>query len=604
MVSGIQYKDPLFHKTSDTPNKLRSCELLQASGSNNAVNSSFDPCRIRTMLRSTVTFLGWLLIVSSGYAQVQLDRPKDLYPVSTGEVRIPEYTTPPFDQRTADLDDSTREQNGALRLYGRFVPVDVNTTAHGSWNTLANGDKVWRIRIRSSEALATELFFRNVQLAEGARLDVFDERGDEHFGGYTQNDVGRDGSFSTPMVHGASCIVTYSGPDLRTDIEAFTITALSHAYRDVVQERSGSCEVDVNCSEGAGYETVRDAVVRIRVVVPAGTGRCTGTLMNNTDQDCKPYVLTAMHCGQGSTEDNFNNYQFFFNYQHADCSGSGGALDQVINGCVKRAGSNDIDANGRAQGSDFLLLEMNAQVPPEFNAFFAGWDATGATSNAGRCIHHPDGDVKKVSSFSTQTYSAVWGTTLPDTHWRVAWTGTANGHGVTEPGSSGASLVNASKRVIGTLTGGFSCCTLSACGPMTGPNQPDYFGKFSQHWTGNLNPANEKLKFWLAPNSTALTLDGAYDPCSSIGIAELFQVLDPHVFPNPATDHVTITWPVALTGIDRVVITDLTGRIVHNENTGNGSSLELNVGNWSPGIYVITLEKDGLRVSCRRLAVR
>ena len=556
------------------------------------------------MWRSIFAFLGLLLIVCVSRAQDQVGEVNDLYPAHADHIRIPEHSAPSFDQRTAELDDILREQNGALRLYGRFLPIEVSTTSHGAWGTLANGDKVWRIRIRSSEALATELFFRNVQLAEEARLDVFDVGGEQHFGGYTQNDIGQDGSFSTPMVYGGTCIVTYSAPSLRTNVEAFTISALSHAYRDIVQEKSGSCEVDVNCSEGVGYETVRDAVVRIRVVVPAGTGRCSGTLMNNTDLDCKPYVLTAMHCGDGSTEDNFNNYQFFFNYQRSDCSGSDGALDQVVTGCLKRAGSNDIDANGRAQGSDFMLLEMNGQVPAEFDAYFAGWDATGSTVNAGRCIHHPDGDVKKVSSFSTQTYTAVWGTTLPDTHWRVAWTGTANGHGVTEPGSSGASLVNTSKRVIGTLTGGFSCCTLSACGTMTGPNQPDYFGKFSQHWTGNLNPANEKLNFWLAPNSTALTLDGSYDPCGAIGIEELVHDVDPQVFPNPATDHITVSWPMELAGIDRVVVLDLTGRIVHSSSTGNRSSLELNVANWAPGTYVIALEERGLRVSGSRLAVR
>lgn len=577
--------------------------MVNGLGNNNAVNSSFDPYRVRTMSRSIVTLLGLLFIVNVGYSQKQVGEVTGLYPVEADHIRIPEFTARSFDQRKAELDDILREENGALRLYGRFLPVGVSTNSHGAWSTLANGDPVWRIRIRSTEALATELFFRNVQLAEDARLDVFDESGEQHFGGYMQDDIGRDGSFSTPMVYGGTCIVTYSGRSLRTDLEAFTISALSHAYRDVVQEKSGSCEVDVNCSEGSGYETIRDAVVRIRVVVPAGTGRCSGTLMNNTDQDCKPYVLTAMHCGDGSTEDNFNNYQFFFNYQRSECAGSDGSLGQVVNGCMKRAGSNDIDANGRAQGSDFMLLEMNAQVPAEFNAYFAGWDASGSTVNAGRCIHHPDGDVKKISSFSTQTYTAVWGTTLPDTHWRVAWTGTSNGHGVTEPGSSGASLVNTSKRVIGTLTGGSSCCTLSACGSMTGPNQPDYFGKFSQHWTGNLNPANEKLKFWLAPNSTALTLDGAYDPCSSIGIAELYQDLDPRIFPNPATDIATITWRTALNGVDRVVITDLTGRVVLNDGAGNGTSFKLNVENWVPGIYVVTLEKNGLRVSCRRLAV-
>ncbi|MFZ1332590.1 MAG: hypothetical protein WAR83_10380, partial [Flavobacteriales bacterium] len=146
------------------------------------------------MSRSIVTLLGLLFIVNVGYSQKQVGEVTGLYPVEADHIRIPEFTARSFDQRKAELDDILREENGALRLYGRFLPVGVSTNSHGAWSTLANGDPVWRIRIRSTEALATELFFRNVQLAEDARLDVFDESGEQHFGGYMQDDIGRDGS--------------------------------------------------------------------------------------------------------------------------------------------------------------------------------------------------------------------------------------------------------------------------------------------------------------------------------------------------------------------------------------------------------------------------
>lgn len=507
----------------------------------------------------------------------------------------------PFDPQAAATDDMGREAGGELRLYGRFVEVGADLRSHGKWTTLANGDRLWQLRIRSEGALATELFLADVMLPPGAELMVQDAGRTTHRGAFTAADVLPDGSLCPAILPGEECLVSYFEPAAVRGQGRFTITKLAHAYRDV-QVRSGTCQVDVACSEGSGWETIRDAVVRVRVTTPLGTGRCTGTLMNNTALDCRPYVLTAMHCGRNSTEDMFHQYQFFFNHQRAQCGTGEGALDQVLTGCAKRAGSNDLDATGLAQGSDFMLLEILQPVPVGFNAYFAGWDATNTIVSAGRCIHHPDGDVKKISTFTTQIYSTGWGTTLLDTHWRVVWAPTSNGHGVTEPGSSGAPLVNNSRRVIGSLTGGKSCCTLSGCGSSTGPYVPDFFGKMSTHWTGNSNAPAEKLKEWLAPGSTLTVLDGSYDPCNAIGISERLAPPRPSIVPDPASGPFTVR---AAEGqrMDRITVLDLAGRVIQDVRTGSASEVQLDASGWGAGLYVLVAWRDGLAWQGQRFSV-
>jgi PKD repeat protein len=89
----------------------------------------------------------------------------------------------------------------------------------------------------------------------------------------------------------------------------------------------------------------------------------------------------------------------------------------------------------------------------------------------------------------------------------VTWTANANGHGVTEGGSSGSPLFDNSGNIIGTLTGGSSYCTaLSA---------PDQYGKMAFHWANNGTTAIEQLKPWLDPaNLNVLVFGGSADPCT------------------------------------------------------------------------------------------
>jgi PKD repeat protein len=86
-------------------------------------------------------------------------------------------------------------------------------------------------------------------------------------------------------------------------------------------------------------------------------------------------------------------------------------------------------------------------------------------------------------------------------HWEVGWNETANGHGVTEGGSSGSPLLDSYGRIVGTLTGGLSSCN--------SPNEKDYFGMFPYHWASNGTTDDQQLKPWLDPDNTGVSyLDG------------------------------------------------------------------------------------------------
>jgi PKD repeat protein len=161
---------------------------------------------------------------------------------------------------------------------------------------------------------------------------------------------------------------------------------------------------------------------------------------------------------------------------------------------------------GTANNEANVITQLKSTA---FNAYWNGWNANTAATTGGASIHHPAGDIKKISTFTGNTVSTQWGS-ASGSHWRVTWSSNANGYGVTEGGSSGSPLFNGSQGyVIGTLTGGGSYCTAQTA--------PDQYGKMAFHWTSNGTATNRQLKPWLDPtNSGVLQLAGSNDPCSVV----------------------------------------------------------------------------------------
>lgn len=504
---------------------------------------------------------------------------------------VPGLHADAFDPKAARIDDDRRAANGDLPLYGRFVDITADINSSGEWTVLANGDRIWRLQLTSEEAIGVDPFFEDFHLPPGALFHVYDPARTQMHGAYTDRDVQAHGYFVTPMIIGNSFVIEYFEPFAVRGKGYFRIKEMGHAYRfvpEVAPKMSDTCQVDVNCSEGDGWQAQRDATVRLRVVDPSGTGWCSGVVMNNTNQNCASYILTALHCGVFSTTANLNQYIFRFNYQRAGCEA--GQIFQGVDrtGCIKRASSQD---NGGNNGSDFMLLELNTPISPEMGTYFAGWNANNIGAQSGKGIHHPSGDRKKISTYTNQLITSGWG--INGTHWRVIWVGTENGHGVTEGGSSGSPIFDQEKRVVGTLTGGGSFCDT--------PTAPDHYGKMSHHWTSNPNPSNQKLKEWLAPGSSLTVFDGAY--CGTVGVDEDPMDEKPGIYPNPSLDRFIVQYPYGVVHADLIEVTDLSGRVIHVVRPASQGKAVIDADAWSNGTYLVSVIAGGIRYAGAKVTV-
>jgi len=407
-----------------------------------------------------------------------------------------------------DLEDARLEKSYRV---GVEVPVEISTVTNGQWDDLPDGGRIWRVTINCKGAQAIGLNYNELRLPTGSDLFVYTSDRKFVIGALTSAEVPQNQKFATRPLDGDEIVLEYYEPENVREQALVDISGIVYMYRgfessEIEKEKSslsGSCEVNINCEEGLNWKNQKQGVVKILTKVGSKYFYCTGTLMNNTAQDFSGLLLSAAHCskdfsGGVASADDYKQWLFYFNNEYPGCVNSTTSLLSIV-GARKLA----ISEKTSDIGSDFLLLKTLKNIPAAYNPFFCGWDAGNGNSTEGVCIHHPDGDVKKISTYTSLLGSGTWGTTS-NTHWIVKWSQTPNGYGVTEGGSSGGPLFDDEGLVIGTLTGGQSSCD--------NPGGEDMFGKFSYSWASNGTTPDMQLRPWLDSLNTGITkMPGSYN---------------------------------------------------------------------------------------------
>jgi len=404
-------------------------------------------------------------------------------------------------------EDEFYNKNGEAMRIGVPISVGMNPENAGTWTELPNGDKIWRLEIEAKEAKYIGVHYSSFKIPTNGKLFLYSADKSQLIGAFTSKNNPMNTEFSTEMISGDKVIIEYNETAAKTkSIDGvnskleLNISHIIYFYKNLFgnteEKASQACEVNINCSPvGDDWQDEKRGVACIEM----NGYICSGTLINNTAQDCTPYFLTAYHCSGDASASEHNQWLFYFGYESSTCSATTGTAQYSITGCTVKSTS---DING---GSDLQLLELNSTPTEAQNPYYNGWDRGTTACTGGVGIHHPDGDIKKISTFSetltSYTYNGTGGNLA---HWMVHWVSNANGYGVTEGGSSGSPLFNNSGLVVGSLTGGSSSCNSQT--------SPDMYGKMDRHWSyGNLAQ-------YLDPAGTGVTsIIGTNAPCGSTG---------------------------------------------------------------------------------------
>jgi hypothetical protein len=411
-------------------------------------------------------------------------------------------------------DSIQKKRQKGDNFFALGIMVDFNLNNSGEWIEVENGDRLWRLKLKSTDSKGMYLVYNKFWLPPQAQLFLYNEDQTQILGAFTSQNNTPSGKFTTAIIQGEYTILEYLEPASQKGKGVIEISHIGHIFnqqyqQDISQDTkykkmnvsagfndAESCNINVNCEEGNNWQEEKRSVVRIIYIYKDGSGAyCSGALVNNTKLDGKGYVLSAFHCQDGGGEDNppaYENCLFYFNYESPNCSNPTQApANQTLVGCTEKA---------KRSASDVLLLELNDEIPDAYQPYYAGWSHSITAPYSGAGIHHPSGDIKKISVYNTKATSEgdydVDGQYFEaNSLWLVYWN-----KGIIEGGSSGSPLFNQNKHIVGVLSLGpdaNAVCSLSS-------NQKyALYAKTASSWN--------VLKPFLSPNTDVETLNG-YDP--------------------------------------------------------------------------------------------
>jgi lysyl endopeptidase len=504
--------------------------------------------RSRLLTGLLLLALGWTGVLTPATAQDRPQLPSQQHQSAIQALEaVQQRTLPAVDTEALRAEDREQADEIGPYRYGTVVDTDLRPDQDGTWEQLPSGKWLWRLRIESRDAVSLSIGFTQFQLPDGAMLFVSDEVGRLVHGPYTAADA-TAGQHWTPLVKGEVIIVELSVPASRRQDLGLTIGKVGHGYRslqpsgsDEDLSKAGTCNVDVACDEADPWRDQVRSVARYTYESGSDILACTGSLVNTTREGTTPYFLTAEHCVD--SPEVAQTMVFYWNYQNETCRTLGSPengektdapLDQTLSGATLVARYGNVHDKKRIRGKpDLTLVEIDDQIPENYNLFFNGWSRRDQATQEAVTIHHPKGHGKRISFDRDESTITGFGQrTQGNTHLRVGnWE-----LGTTEGGSSGSPIFDSNKRIVGVLSGGRAGCGND--GDAEDNNEPDWYGRLALGFESG-DYQDRTLEEVLDPTSSgSIAINGRSFVLDSIppGQPTSFSVQ------NVTPDSVTLSW--------------------------------------------------------------
>jgi lysyl endopeptidase len=367
------------------------------------------------------------------------------------------------------------------------IPVGIDVSKLSNW-IAEEGSYYGKFVLKAAGAKTLSINFSNFSLPKGTEMFIYNRDAAMITGVITDAENNKHKIWGSSIYQGDELTIEIKLPIAERENLTLLITNIAYGYKDIFVNKiagfgqSGACNINVLCPQGNNWVPERNTVAFI--ARSNGAALCSGAMIMNTCSTNIPYLLTADHCFQG--DGNVAGWRVFFQAWSATCTPSQNSDGVLFNGATLRS---------NWAPSDFCLVELNQVPAANSGIHYAGWARGTNAATSGVGIHHPSGDVMKISTYTTPLVrednpARCNVNPVGQLQWVVQWN-----QGVTEGGSSGSPLFDQNHRIVGQLSGGPSACTQSTnC-------RLDMYGRFDNSWTGGGTNAT-RLSNWLDPLNT------------------------------------------------------------------------------------------------------
>lgn len=452
---------------------------------------------------------------------------------------VPTIELPPLNLEAVQREDSINDLDKNLPWrYGISRSLSINLEQTGVWTDLPSGDRLWQLEITSPNAVNVSVNFDDLYVPQGARLLLYNKTMTDISRPITKLENTPDGKLGSWFIDGETILLEYYEPAGTSRAVVLEIGSIIHGYRmgrvnALIEngrglEDSGDCNYDVNCSIGPDFDPIKDVVKKAVALLNLGNGYlCSAALVNNTEANKRPFLLTANHCLEYSDP---SLWSVRFNWMSPSpvCGTEEPSANLETNFTMSGAA---VRANNSL--SDFALVEMYNRIPDSWDVAFAGWDVTDTEPEFEVGIHHPNGDIMKIcrDDSGAEKINAN-GTEV----WLIGGVSAGSGNGwelgTTESGSSGSPLFNQEGKIIGQLYAGNSFCN-----GVENNGDYDIYGRLGVSWNAGAQ-VNRRLREWLDPLASGQTTMPTLQNVLNISDFDFEGNLE--VYPNPVSDLLTI----------------------------------------------------------------
>lgn len=356
-------------------------------------------------------------------------------------IQLPSPKDAEFDSlRKNNARDSANRMQALQIGVAREIPSDLQLAKSNiRWLGLPDGRLAAQFYLVSPSAKALRVGLKIKSAFSGELRFVGSGKPQRVFGPYRRGDWLGQALYWSPVTEGEAVTVEIVLPagqrSLNGDVEIVQVSHIvAHPSQgnqfENLNPATASCEVDMECSTSTVVKNAAKGVAKMAFVKNGGSYVCSGTLLNDKGNSQTPWFYTAHHCiSDQSVATTLNT---FFFYENSGCY-----TNDVLKAYKQLTrGATYLDSSA---SNDHSFLRLNESAPG--GAVFNAWNADALYSSQSVVgIHHPRGDLKKVS-LGTISSPAMQNIQSVDTGqqlnnlWVVAYYS-----GTTELGSSGSGL--------------------------------------------------------------------------------------------------------------------------------------------------------------------